>query len=197
METVPTLVFSFLGALYVLNNGYVGLISSLNRIYKFDETRRWLRVRLRAMVLSVVASIFLIASLALALVAPLVVKALSDNRVFNLTAGLWLGRLRWPAILILAAAGIESTYRYAPCGRLKFGLLSPGTVFATGAWLIATIGFGFYVNHYSTYQNAYGSLGSVIVLLTWMWISAMTFLIGAEINIMWKEWRKTGKNREQ
>ncbi len=193
METVPTLVFSFLGALYVLNNGYAGLISSLNRIYKFDETRRWLRVRLQALILSVVASIFLITSLAMALVAPHIVDALSSDREFNLTAGLWFDRLRWPAIVILTVVGIESTYRYAPCGRLKFGLLSPGTVFATGAWLMATLGFGFYVNHYSTYQNAYGSLGSVIVLLTWMWISAMTFLIGAEINVMWKEWRKIRK----
>ncbi|MCL6106026.1 MAG: YihY/virulence factor BrkB family protein [Actinobacteria bacterium] len=188
-ETVPTLLLSLLGALYVMNNGYAGLISSLNRIFGFEERRRWLRVRLQALILSVVAAFFIIAALALALVAPLIIKALSDDQGFNQVAGVWLDRLRWPAILILALVGIESTYRYAPSGRLRFGLVSPGTLFATGSWLVATLGFGYYVNNYSSYQNVYGSLGSVIVLLTWMWISAMTFLIGAEINVMWREWR--------
>lgn len=188
-ETVPTVLLSLLGALYVMNNGYAGLISSLNRIYGFDENRGWLRVRLQALILSVIAAFFIISALAMALVAPLIVNALTDDKGFNLTAGLWLGRLRWPAIVVLALLGIESTYRYAPCGRLKFGLLSPGTLFATASWLIATLGFGYYVNNFSSYQNIYGSLGSVIVLLTWMWISAITFLIGAEINIMWREWR--------
>ena len=186
--SLPVLLLSLLGTLYVMNNGYAGLISSLNRIYDFDEKRPWLKVRLKALIMSVIAAGCLIVAFGMVLVAPLIVSALSADEGFNLTVGLWLGRLRWPAIIILAVLGMESTYRYAPCGRLRFGLVSPGTIFAAGSWLAATLIFGFYVNNYSSYQSFYGSLGSVIVLLTWMWISAMTFLTGAEINIMWKEW---------
>ncbi|MCL4474543.1 MAG: YihY/virulence factor BrkB family protein [Actinobacteria bacterium] len=189
-QSIPVLLLSLLGTLYIMNNGYAGLIGSLNRIYDFKETRPWLKVRLRALVMSVIASLFLIAAFAMAIVAPMVVSALSDDQGFNLTAGLWLDRVRWPAIVVLAVLGIESTYRYAPCGSVRWRILTPGTVFATGSWLVATLAFGFYVNNYSAYQSIYGGLGSVIVLLTWMWISAMTFLTGAEINMTIREWRE-------
>ncbi|MHB9053499.1 MAG: YihY/virulence factor BrkB family protein [Thermoleophilia bacterium] len=189
-QSIPLLFLSLLGTLYVMNNGYAGLIGSLNRIYDFEEKRPWLKVRLRALVMSVIASLFLISAFAMALVTPMVVSALTDDQGFNLTVGLWLNRIRWPAIVILAVLGIESTYRYAPCGRMRWRIMTPGTLFATGSWLAATLAFGYYVNNYSAYQNIYGPLGSVIVLLTWMWISAMTFLTGAEINMLIREWRE-------
>jgi len=57
-------------------------------------------------------------------------------------------------------------------------------VLAAGAWLLSTLAFGFYVNRFGTYQSVYGTLGAVVVLLTWMWISAIIVLIGAEVNMM-------------
>ncbi len=194
-KSIPVLFLSLLGTLYVMNNGYAGLIGSLNRIYDFDEKRSWLKVRLRALIMSVIAAAFLTAAFAMAVVAPMVVSALSDDQGFNLTMGLWLARIRWPAIVVLAVIGIEHTYRHAPCGSVRWRIVTPGTLFATGAWLAATLAFGYYVNNYSSYQSIYGPLGSVIVLLTWMWISAMTFLIGAEINMVIRERR--GSREEQ
>ena len=189
--SLTVLFLSLLGTMYVLNNGYAGLIGSMNRIYNFDETRPWLRVRLRALVMSVIASGLLVATFGMLLVAPLIVHALSADQGFDLTVGFWLERMRWPAILFLAVLGIESTYRYAPNGRLRFRLISPGTFFATGFWLLATLAFGFYVDHFNSYQSVYGGLGAVIVILTWLWISAMIFLTGAEINVVWHEWRES------
>lgn len=192
-RTIWLLPLSLLGTLYVMNNGYAGLIGSLNRIYDLDETRPWLRVRLRALVMSSIAGAFLLAAFTLLLVAPRIVSALSDDQGFNMTAGLWLGRLRWPMIVALAVIGMETTYRFAPCvtGRVKWHIVSPGTIFAASAWLVATLAFGYYVNNFGSYENIYGSLGSVIVLLTWMWISAMMFLTGGEINMMWRLWRES------
>ena len=189
-QSIPVLLLSLLGTLYVMNNGYAGLIGSLNRIYGLEEKRPWLKVRLRALVMSLVAAAFLVSAFAMAVVAPLIISALSDDQGFNLTAGLWLDRIRWPAIVLLAVLGIESIYRYAPCGSVRWRIITPGTLFAAGSWLVATLAFAFYVNNYSSYQNIYGPLGSFIVLLTWMWISAMTFLTGAEINMTIREWRE-------
>ena len=126
------------------------------------------------------------------MVAPLAVEELSGNPGYSDTVGLWLGRLRWPVILVLAITGIESTYRYAPCGRINMGLVSPGTILAALGWMVSTLGFGFYVNNFSSYESIYGGLGAVIVLLTWIWISGLMFLVGAEINMMWKDWRGGG-----
>ncbi|MBE0429522.1 MAG: YihY/virulence factor BrkB family protein [Thermoleophilia bacterium] len=189
--SLTVLLLSLLGALFIMNSGYAGLITSLNRIYRFEEKRPWLKVRLRALVLSVVTSGLLVAALAMVMVSPLAVDFLTDNPEAPDAVALWLSRLRWPAILAFAVLGIEGTYRYAPCGRLGFRLVSPGALLASGLWLAGTLGFDFYVDNFGAYQNIYGGLGAVIVLLTWLWISALTFLTGAEINMMWKEWRES------
>jgi len=180
------LFFSLAGTLYVMSNGYHGLISSLNRIYRLQERRSWPRVRLRALIMSLVAAAFITSAFAMVVVAPQVALALSDNEGISVTISLWIERMRWPAIVLLAVAGIETLYRYGPCCGPVWRFLTPGTVVAAGAWLASTVGFGFYVDRFGRYESVYGTLGAVVVLLTWMWISAMVVLVGAEINIMLK-----------
>lgn len=179
-------LFSLLGTLYVMNNGYAGLIMSLNRIYDVREQRRWLRIRLRALVMSVVAGGSIISAFALALAAPALVDWLSGQRGAAESLALWLGRVRWPGIVLLVVVGMESTYRYAPCGGPRWRPVSPGTVFAASVWVVFTVFFGYYVDNYGSLDRLYGTLGTVIVLLTWIWSSALMFLIGAEINAMWR-----------
>lgn len=81
-------------------------------------------------------------------------------------------------------AGIEINYRYAPADGPRWRFLSPGAVWATAVWLLTTVAFGIYVNHFSSYDRVYGTLGAVIALLTWIWLSSVTFLVGAEVNRM-------------
>jgi membrane protein len=90
-------------------------------------------------------------------------------------------------IVLLAFFGMETTYRYSPCCGPRWRFISPGTVFSTGGWVAATLGFGFYVNHFGTYDRIYGTLGAVIATLVWIWMSSMIFLVGAEINAIWRE----------
>ncbi|MFA6000504.1 MAG: YihY/virulence factor BrkB family protein [Thermoleophilia bacterium] len=181
---LPILISSLLGTVYVMSNGYHGLISSLNRIYRLQETRPWVNVRLRALVMSLVAAIFIMASFAMVVVAPIVADALSDDKGISVTISMWLGWMRWPAIVLLALAGVGTTYRYGPCCSSRWRYLIPGTLFASGAWLLSTLVFGFYVEQFGTYESVYGTLGAVVVLLTWMWLSALMVLTGAEVNIL-------------
>ncbi len=180
----PILIFSLLGTVYVMSNGYAGLIGSLNHIYRLRETRPWVRVRLRALIMSLIAAALILASVGMVMVAPLVADALSDNKGISETISLWMSRIRIPVIILLAVAGVETTYRYGPNGGPRWRFLMPGTFVAAGAWLGSTLAFGFYVDRFGTYESVYGTLGAVIVMLTWMWISALLVLIGAEVNAM-------------
>jgi len=94
--------------------------------------------------------------------------------------------IRIGAYLILALFTITAVaclYRYAPAREgAKWAWLTPGTVAATALWLAGTAGFGFYAANFGNYGATYGSLSAVIVLLTWLWLSAYVFLLGAELN---------------
>lgn len=180
-------VLSLLGTLYVMNNGYAGLITSLNRIYGLEETRPWLQVRLRALVMSLIAALLILAIFTMTLLTPSIIETFTGSQAITGVTALLINLLRWPLIVGLAFLGLETTYRYAPCGGPRWRYLTPGTIFATGFWLVATRAFGYFVNNYGSYDRVYGALGSVIFSLTWIWISAVTFLIGAEINMMWRE----------
>jgi len=191
------LIISLIGTFYVLNNGYTGLITSLNRVYELEERRSWLKVRLRALVLSVFTTGLLIATFAFVTIAPLLVEYLSDSEGAPRTVALWLDRLRWPAIIILGILAIEATYRYCPCGGPRWRFVSPGTLVAEFAWVFATLGFGYYVNNFASYDRVYGTLAAVVILLVWLWMSAMTFLIGGEINKLWHGWLHKGEAPRQ
>ena len=94
------------------------------------------------------------------------------------------GKLAGYVILTLLAAGIAATlYRFGPSREdAKWKWITPGSVFAAVAWLLLTIGFGFYVSNFTNYSASYGSLGAVVALLTWMYLSAYAFIVGAELN---------------
>lgn len=181
---LPIFLVSLLGTIYVMSNGYQGLINSLNRIYRIQDRRNWLMVRLRALVMSLVAAAFILSAFTLVIVAPPLADSLSGNKGLAETIAVGMDWMRWPIIVVLAVAGVETTYRYGPAGGPRWRFLTPGTLLAAGAWLLSTVGFGFYVDRFGTYESVYGTLGAVVVMLTWMWISAILVLIGAEVNMM-------------
>lgn len=191
------LVFSIWGTLYILNNGYAGIIMSLNRIYGVEETRPWLLVRFRALVMSLVAAGLLITAFAMVLIAPLVAEALSDSVGAPQTVALWIDRMRWPVIILLSLAGIESTYKFAPCDGPRWRVVSPGALLSTTAWVLATWLFGFYVNNFTSYDRLYGTLGTVVALLVLLWLSSVIFLVGAEVNSFWSKSSRVRKMRPE
>jgi membrane protein len=90
---------------------------------------------------------------------------------------------RWPLLALVVLTFLALLYRYGPCRRsAKWRWVSVGSLFATVMWLIASAGFSFYVSNFAHYDRTYGSLGAVIVLLFWLYISFYIVLVGAEIN---------------
>jgi len=90
---------------------------------------------------------------------------------------------RWPLLALLVLALLALLYRYGPCRHTaKWQWVSVGSVFATSVWLLASAGFSFYVANFAHYDATYGSLGAVIVLLFWLYLSFYIVLLGAELN---------------
>jgi membrane protein len=97
-------------------------------------------------------------------------------------AAIW-SVVRWPVALAAALTAYALIYAFAPDlepRRLRW--ITPGAVAGVLIWIVASIGFGIYIKHFSTYGAAYGAAGAAIVLLLWLWLSSCSFLFGAELN---------------
>ena len=90
--------------------------------------------------------------------------------------------LRWPVISFFLIFGIAVLYYFAPDVEQEWKWITPGSVFAVIIWILASSGFSYYVNNFGSYNATYGSIGAIIVLLTWMYVSGFVILVGGEIN---------------
>lgn len=170
---------ALLFALWSASRGMSGLITAFNIAYQQKETRSFFRFNTLAIVLTVVVLIGGTVTIALVGVLPVAVKALGLGPIAK-----WvLLILEWPLLMIVVVTGLAVLYRYAPNReRARWRWVSPGAIVATVLWIIGSIGFSVYVAHFSSYDKTYGSLGGVVVMLTWLYLSAFVALFGAVIN---------------
>lgn len=167
-------------ALFGARNGAGALITALNIAYEEEESRGIVRVNLLALGMTTAAA--LVAIIALIAIAALGhLEALVPNAP---DAVLVLGKIGvYLAMTLAGAAGAATLYRYGPSRkRARWTWLTPGSIFAALLWLSVTIGFGIYVANFGNYNATYGSLGAVVVTLTWLYLSSYILLFGAELN---------------
>jgi membrane protein len=176
-------IVGLVGALWAAS-GYVGgFIRASNTIYEVQEGRpAWKTLPLR---------VFLTLTMIVLLAAVAVGAALSGgvaDRVGHLlglgsTGVLVWNIAKWPVLAILLSLAIALLYWASPNVRhLGFRWLTPGGFFAIVVWVLATLGFAFYVTNFASYNKVYGSLAAVIVFLIWLWISNIAVLLGAEFD---------------
>ena len=174
------ILLAFLVAVYGGTNGAASVITALNIAYEEKEKRSLLRFYLIAIAMTlfalVVALVALAATAALAYLQHLLPQAPGGLVV----AGKVIGYV----LLTVVAAGIASTlYRFGPSREdARWKWITPGSTFAAVTWLMLTWAFGIYVSRFTNYNATYGSLGAVVALLTWLYLSAYAFLVGAELN---------------
>ena len=167
-------------AVFGARNGAGALITALNIAYEEEEDRGFLRVNLLAIgMTAAAAAVFVIALIAIAALGHL--ESLVPNAPEIVLA---LGKIAAYLFLTLAGAGAAATlYRYGPSRkRARWTWLTPGSILAALLWLALTIGFGVYVANFGNYNATYGSLGAVVVTLTWIYLSSYILLFGAELN---------------
>ena len=139
-------------------------------------------MRLVAIVLTVGVALFILVALSLVLVGPGVAGYLGD--LTGLGAAFewsWLV-VQWPLAFVLVSTAIGLVYYFAPDADQDWVWITPGAFVATALWLVASLGFKFYVATFTDYNAAYGAVGGVIVLLLWFYVSGLALLAGAEFN---------------
>ena len=174
------ILLAFLVATYGGTNGASSVITALNIAYEEKEKRSLFRFYLLAISMTFAALVLALVALACAAALAYLQHLLPEASPALLT----LGKLGGYLVLTLSAAAIASTlYRFGPSREdARWRWITPGSVFAALAWLLLTWLFGLYVGHFTYYHASYGSLGAVVALLTWMYLSAYAFIFGAELN---------------
>lgn len=174
------LVVALAVALWGARNAAMSIITALNIAYEEEETRSTIRVNLLALAITA-------GGVVMAVLALLAITALGYlQTMLPHLPGLLIvvGKLLSYVVLLLgAAAGAATLYRYAPSRpEARWEWITPGSLLSSLLWLVLTLGFGFYVAHFGNYNKAYGTLATVVILVTWMYLSAYVFLLGAELN---------------
>ena len=173
------LMVSLAIALWSANSATSAMMQALNVAYVQSERRGVLRYYGSALLLTSASVLFAIASLLLVAGIPAVIGWLP----FADTNKELVAWVRWPVLVVIATVGLAVVYRYAPDRREpRWSWVSWGAVAATLLWLVASALFSLYVREFATYNRTYGSLGAVVVLLMWFWLSAFAVLLGAELN---------------
>lgn len=171
---------AFVVATYGSANGAAAVITALNIAYEEKEKRSLFSFYRLAITMTIGA--LLIALCALAGTAALAyLQRLLPQASFAVVI---VGKFAGYVILTLLGALIASVlYRFGPSREeAKWRWITPGSLFVAVMWLLLTVAFGFYVSHFTNYRASYGSLGAVVALLTWLYLSAYAFVIGAELN---------------
>jgi membrane protein len=170
---------SLLFALWSASRGMSGLVTAFNIAYQQKETRGFFKLNLVAIVLTVLMLIGGTVIIALVGVLP---AALQFIGLESSTKWLLLV-LEWPLLIAVVMAGLAVLYRYAPDRHPPhWRWVSPGAIVATLLWLLGSLAFTVYVSHFNSYDKTYGSLGGVVVMLTWLYLTAFVALLGAVIN---------------
>jgi membrane protein len=172
-------LFGILVALYSASKGVTSLMDGLNVAFEVEEKRGLVRYYLTAFALTIGLILGFLLIVAILALLPVL---LSVFRFGDFTQTL-VGLLRWPIVLAVLALGLAILYRYAPSrGPVPWHWITPGAGAACILWLLGSIAFAIYVQNFGGYNETFGALGGVIILLTWLWLSAFIVLLGAEID---------------
>ena len=183
-ESGGLLTIGAAGALYGAAGGVGTLVKGLNRAHEVAETRPFWKTQ------------------GLALLTTVALAVLMVGGVFLYTLGEWLGDVianrlglgevfravwsvvRGPGVALGLALSLLGLYRVLPNIRMPIVHVIPGALFATIGWVILTLGFSFYLAHFGSYDKTFGSLGTAVVLMVWMYFVGMILLVGGEINAL-------------
>lgn len=176
------LTFGLLVTLWSSSAAIVGVIDAMNRAYDIEEGRPWWKVRVTAIALTIGLALFVLLAFTLVLLGPTIADWLSARFGFGVAFRTTWNIVQWPLAFVLIALAVAIVNYFAPDAEQDWEWVTPGAVVATALWLLASIGFRIYVSNFANYNESYGTIGGVMVLMLWFYVSALAMLIGAEMN---------------
>ncbi|HEY0764661.1 MAG TPA: YihY/virulence factor BrkB family protein [Pyrinomonadaceae bacterium] len=177
------LSFGILAALWAASNGLGAITESLNTAYDLKESRPWWKQRLTAIGLTSALSVLIIGALILVVAGGHIAEWLAATYGFGPVFPLTWKIIQWPAVLACMTFAFALIYYFAPDFRKQaWQWLTPGSVIGVVLWLLVSLGFRVYLHFFNSYSATYGSLGAVIVLMLWLYLTGAAVLIGGEVN---------------
>jgi membrane protein len=172
-----TFAVGLIVSIWSANAGVKALIAGLNVAYEKHEARGFIALNLLSLGFTFGAIVFAVCSATAMAAAPAVLTRLGLDGLESLTG------LRWPILLVVTLALVSLLYRFAPRrGQVRWRWITPGGLAAALAWMAMSLAFSWYVGNFGHYNRTYGSLGAVVGFMTWIWLSVVVVLFGAELN---------------
>jgi membrane protein len=178
------LSLGFILSIYSAMSGVKAMISSFNKSYDHTFKRRNIfQTNFVALKLTLMLSVLLIAALILIIAQKALFNWLFDAlNIKSFSAQNIVAVLHYLIIIALLFFALSSLYYYGPAVKKKFKFISAGSTLATVLFIITSFGFSWFVNHFGQYNKLYGSIGSVIVIMLWMYFNSIVIIIGFELN---------------
>ena len=179
------ITFGLVAAIWSASVGFSAIQGTLNVVYKVPETRPYWKARLSAIAVTTILS-FLVTGLLASMLGGDFLARLAEHGIYHRSLALlamFLSRLiGWIVAAALLALIFAVIYYFAPDVKTHWHWLSPGATIGIAAWLLSSFGLRIYLHFFNNYSVTYGSLGAVIILLTWFYLSGLMLLLGAEVN---------------
>ncbi|WP_160718599.1 YihY/virulence factor BrkB family protein [Isachenkonia alkalipeptolytica] len=184
------LSFGALAALWSSLKGANALIKGVNTAYNVEETRNFFQVKAVALLTTIGVPIVILSAFFFIVFGEVLGTYVFD--FFGLSdyfIELW-NWMRFPIPMLIMVLFFMVFYKFAPNQKLKFRNVFWGALFTVIFWIIASLGFSFYVNNFSNYSAVYGSLGTIVVVLLWLYISSIIIIVGGEVNVVLSRLRR-------
>jgi membrane protein len=177
------LTIGVVAGLWLVSGGVASIIASLNAAFRIKESRSWFKVRAIALGLTLVISILILAALCIVLAGGDLVDWLGNElHLASALIAFWKA-LQWPTAMLFVMFSDALIYIFGPNLRKKrWHLITPGSVFGAVSWVAASAGFRIYLRYVNNYNVIFGSLGALVILMIWLYVTGLAFLIGGEIN---------------
>jgi membrane protein len=189
------LVIALAGAVWSASGGVKALLSALNRAYGVSETRPWWRVTLTALLMTLGAGIAVVVAAAGLLIGPEIVRRTWAWFGFGGAFDLVWRYIRWPMVAAAIVMMLGGLYLFLPNVKLRGRTILPGALVAVLLWVGVSHGFNLYVSHFGSYAKTYGALGTVIVMLTWFYLSSAAIILGGQVNAVLDRMRQERRAR--
>jgi membrane protein len=187
------LSFSLLATLWAASSGMYAIMQQLNITYDVKENRNFVKAHGTALLLTLLFGVSIVLAFALVVLGgeleAWIGKAVGFGKALIVTFAV----LRWIIIAAFLLLGFALIYYLGPSVRQKFRWVSPGSVLGTILLIGASMCFRIYVEHFGNYGATYGSLGAVIILMLWLYVTGLVLLVGSEINSLWEHYHPAGK----
>lgn len=177
------LAAGILGALWAASGGMGAVVTSLNVIYKTKETRPWWKQKLTVIVLTLALALLILVASALVLYGGTIGQLIASRVGLGTVFWVVWRIVQWPMTFLAMFLSFSIIYYFGPdLEQRKWYWVTPGSAIGVALWLVASVGFRIYLHFFNSYSATYGSLGAVIILMLWLYITGFAVLVGGEMN---------------